>query len=168
MIDFNPSQYGKEKRGQGEYDASVASFGPIPEGFYPAVIDDASVKTWEDGGVSVQLRWAIKKNPYHNRYVWMTLNLKHSIATKELKSKYMLADICEAIGHEGPLTLTADGPPEDLVGKGCDIELIVLSAQPPKYPNPKNYVKSVRTPRNGTPETVKPSTPVYDDDDIPF
>ena len=167
-LNFNPSEYGKDTRGQGEYDSSTASFSPIPEGFYPAVIDDASVKTWEDGGISVQLRWSVKKNPYNNRKVWMTLNLKHKVPTKEIKSRYMLADICAAIGHEGDLAIGADSPPNELVGKTCEIELIVLSAQLPKYPNPKNYIKSVRAPRDEVQVTSEPSPSVYDDDDIPF
>jgi hypothetical protein len=179
-LNFNPAKYGKETRGQAGYDSSNAKIGPIPEGFYTATIDAASVKTWDDGGVSVQLTWKIDTMPHAGRLVWMTLNLKHTSKSKELKSKYMLADVCEAIHHQGPLTLSETEAPVELIGKRCDVEIIVLNAQPPKYPNPKNYIKSVRA-RMSDDESrmrhhqleVEASDDArrreeFDDDDVPF
>jgi hypothetical protein len=86
----------------------------------------------------------------------------------------------ETRGHQGPLTLSETEAPVELIGKRCDVEIIVLNAQPPKYPNPKNYIKSVRA-RMSDDESrmrhhqleVEASDDArrreeFDDDDVPF
>lgn len=163
---FDPKEYAdrpmaKEKR---VYD-------PIPPGWYNASIKDVTTREWEDPpGKSLQLVWQVSEGEHKGRLHWQTLNVEHKDATRELKARYMLGDICNAVGRTSELTSHTD-----LIGYGCEIELIVLSPQPPRYPSAKNWVSSVRVPRDEAiavsgeqPLSVVRMQDDFDDDDVPF
>ena len=163
---FNPSKYGKTDR-----PGSGKTFKPLPEGWYDARIKDITSKPWDDGGFSLQVTWEVTQDDHKGRLIWQTLNLKHRNEAKSLKAKYMLADICTSVGHHGPLALGPGHPPKELVNEECAIELILLPAQLPSYPQPKNFLRAVRPimpPEEEHPPSTAPAAPEFDDDDIPF
>ena len=163
---FNPSKYGKQDR-----PGNDTAFKPLPVGWYDARIKDVTTKTWDDGGFSLQVTWEVIQDAHKGRLIWQTLNLKHRNEAKSLKAKYMLADICTAVGHHGPLALGPNHPPKELTNEECAIELILLPPQLPAYPNAKNFLRSVRPimpPEEQMPPSTPPAVTPLDDDDIPF
>jgi hypothetical protein len=146
------------------------TYDPIPPGWYSATIKDVTTREWDDPpGKSLQLVWQVSKGEHKGRLHWHTLNVEHKDPTRELKARYMLSDICNAVG------ILALDSPIDLVGYECEIELIILAPQPPKYPTAKNWVSSVRLPKD-TAVAVSGEQPLsvvrmqvdFDDDEIPF
>ncbi len=168
---FNPQKYSAGRP------SSKRSFEPLPAGWYEGRIQDLSIKSWPDGGMSLQVTWEINDAPFQGRLIWQTLNLKHKDPQKSLKAKYLLADICNAVGS-GPITLGPGEPPEVLRNQVCSIELILLPPRPPTYPEPKNFLAAVKPlsseapgemPTSGyIPPSSAPPVVELDDDDIPF
>lgn len=163
---FNPNEYKTR-----EVATESKTYAPLPNGWYSATIKDVTVKAWDNpAGVSLQLVWQVNDGKHKGRLHWQTLNVEHNDTKRELKARYMLADVCSAVGYSDELAWAEGKPPRQLVGHGCDIELIILSPQPPKFPNAKNWLASVRVPvpdempENAVERDVEP----FDDDDIPF
>jgi hypothetical protein len=163
---FNPADYANKQELK-----TASKYLPIPNGWYKAIIKDVSIKTWDNpSGVSIQLTWQITEGEHKNRLHWQTLNVEHSDQKRELRSRYMLADVCRSVGYEGDLGWDTAKPPRQLVGYGCEIELVTLAAQPPKFPEPKNWLSSVRVPVDDGVEQsqVEKHIATFDDDDVPF
>ena len=163
---FNPADYNdrQDKKETKKYD-------PIPNGWYSATIKDVTIKTWENpAGVSVQLVWQITEGKHKGRLHWQTLNVEHKDTSRELKARYMLADVCTSVGYNDDLSWAEAKPPRQLVGYSCEIELVILSPQPPKFPNPKNWLSSVRVPIPSDVQEaqVQQHAESFEDDDVPF
>ena len=163
---FNPSKYGADKR----EDKPSQEFKPLPEGWYPARVKDCTTKMWPDGGFSIQMTWEVTGGSHKKRLIWQTLNLKHKNPARVLKAKYMLSDICTAVGQTDPISLGSGEAPTELVNKEAEIELILLPPQLPTYPKPKNYLRAVRmlAPEPTEVPSSVPEAQTFHDDDIPF
>jgi hypothetical protein len=163
---FNPNEYKTR-----EVTSESKAYAPLPNGWYSATIKDVTVKAWDSpAGVSLQLVWQVSEGKHKGRLHWQTLNVEHNDTKRELKARYMLSDVCSAVGYNEDLSWAEGKPPRQLVGHGCDIELIILSPQPPKFPNAKNWLASVRVPvPDEMPENaVERHVASFDDDDVPF
>jgi len=163
---FNPADYKNR-----EEKKEVKSYDPIPNGWYTAVIKDVTIKTWDNpAGVSIQLVWQVTEGKHKGRLHWQTLNVEHKDPSKELKARYMLSDVMTSVGYNDDIAWAEGKPPRQLVGYSCEIELITLAAQPPKFPKAKNWLANVRVP---VPSDVQKSVVQehmvsFDDDDVPF
>ena len=162
---FDASEYGEGRRG----DKKAKTYEPLPRGWYTAAIKDVTTKDWDDPpGKSIQVVWRVTKGPHEGRLQWQTLNVEHKDPTREMKARYMLADICNAVG------VASFDRPADLIGGQCEVEVVVLSPRPPQYPEAKNWVSAVRFPRDeamavaAEQQAVEKSRADFDDDDIPF
>tara|TARA_R110000822_G_scaffold280039_1_gene401684 strand:+ start:27 stop:539 length:513 start_codon:yes stop_codon:yes gene_type:complete len=166
---FKASTY--DNREETDMDAP-REFKPLEPGWHKAYIKDVSAKEWDDGGLSLQLTWEIHSEGNSGRLHWQTMGVVHKDTKRELKARYMLADVCNAIGHVDELSWDKDTPPMELIGKGCEIELIILAANPPQYPKAKNWMVGARVPmpeaRAATGAIEVPKSATFDDDDIPF
>lgn len=175
MVEFRVNEYMEERV---ELGTKKRPFPPLQPGWYLATIQNVSVKRWEDPkGLSLQIEWQVVESKEKFRRYWQNLNVEHKDPRRELKASYMLADICSCVGIK-QLDFDVGNPPRELIGKACEIEFVVMKAQPPRFPERKNWLVAVRTPIDATGaavatlETLKAKAAgqreEYDDDDVPF
>lgn len=170
-FNFNPADYTGDRQ---TFENKKKTYPPITPGWYLASIDGVSVKEWHDPkGLSLQLAWKIMSTEAKGRRYWQNMSVVHSDPRRELKARYMLADICNVTGVTD-MEWDAENPPEFLVGKTCEIELVVMSPNPPRFPDRKNWLVSVRVPNSvvdavaAEQEVISDHRATFDDDDVPF
>jgi len=80
-------------------------FEPLPAGPYTVqVIESDVIPTKAETGLILKLTMEVMEGPYANRKVWANLNFKNPNATAQRIAQEQIKQICDAVGHKGPLS----------------------------------------------------------------
>jgi hypothetical protein len=111
-------------------------YGPIPEGWYTAVITDAPLKETRSGtGHYIKLSWKIEGPKSVGRLVWQNLNVRNDNPKAEEIGRRQLGEVSRAIG----LAKISDS--DQLIGGRCEIKIVVRNDE--TYGS-SNEIKGVR------------------------
>ena len=103
-------------------------------------------------GKMLKCRWDILDGPYERRVIFDQINFQHASAKAQLIGQQRLKSICEAVGHEGPLTNS-----DDIMFKPIRIKIGIRKGSE-QYPDPQNEIKAFKS-ADGRSTTAKPGTP---------
>lgn len=130
---------------------STNSYEPLPEGWYPVVIQAAELKPTKDGtGQYISIKYGLANS---FRTVYGNINIRNQSQKAEEIGRQNLGDIMRAIG----LSRVTDS--DELIGGNLTIKLIIKEDE--KYGR-KNEIKGYKAIEgNAAPKpTVKPAAPV--------
>lgn len=82
-----------------------SDFEPLPAGPYMVqVIESDVIPTKAETGLILKLTMEVMEGPFANRKVWANLNFKNPNATAQRIAQEQIKQICDAVGHKGPLS----------------------------------------------------------------
>ncbi len=117
-------------------DEPQTEYGPIPEGWYTAVITDAVLKETRSGtGHYIKLSWKIEGPKSAGRLVWQNLNVRNDNPKAEEIGRRQLGEVSRAIG----LAKISDS--DQLIGGRCEIKIVIRNDE--TYGS-SNEIKGVR------------------------
>lgn len=112
---------------------STNSYEPLPEGWYPALIQSAELKPTKDGtGQYISIKYGLSGSA---RIVWGNINIRNQSQKAEEIGRQNLGDIMRAIG----LSRVTDS--DELIGGNLMIKLIIKEDE--KYGR-KNEIKGYK------------------------
>jgi hypothetical protein len=80
-------------------------FEPLPAGPYMVqVMESDVIETKAGTGLILKLTLEVMDGPFANRKVWANLNFKNPNATAQRIAQEQIKQICDAVGHKGPLS----------------------------------------------------------------
>jgi hypothetical protein len=131
---FNPADIPPDERDTLE---------PVPPGRYDMQVEDSELVEAKSGrGHILKLTHKIVSGPYENRKLWSQHNFRHENAMAQQIGLREIANLCRAIGHEGPLQDSLDLHGIPFVGR-------VTVEKQGDY-EPRNVIKAFLPP-NGAP-----------------
>jgi hypothetical protein len=93
---FNPNEVPPDERGPMD---------PLPPGKYElAVVESDLVQSKSGKGDILKLTHEVTSGPFVNRKIWSQHNFRHDNPEAQRIGQREIANLCEAIGHNGPLT----------------------------------------------------------------
>lgn len=134
-------------------------YGPIPDGWYTAVITDADLKETRSGtGHFIKTAWKIEGPKSAGRLIWQNLNIRNDSPKAEEIGRRQLGEIARAIG------LAKVSETDQLIGGRAEIK--ITTREDEKYGS-SNEIKGVRAiggsappaPAAPAPTPAKPKAP---------
>ena len=99
-MNFNPNKVPPDDRGP---------IDPLPPGKYELAVIESSVVAAKSGnGTLLKLTHQVAIGQYENRKLWSQHNYIHTNETAQRIGQREIADLCAAVGHDGPLTNSDD------------------------------------------------------------
>ena len=143
-------------------------YAPIPEGVYPAAIEEAEVRRNKAGtGDYLKMKWVVADGQHRGRVIWDNITVSHQQEKSVSIGLVFLSKLCDAVGLAEP--------PDDtdmFHGRSCAIRVVVREQE--GYP-PDNKIRGYfhseaaqRVPEVEMSRPVDKENPYAKDDDIPF